>query len=188
MTIFSDMDGVLVDMPRRVAGLFNVDYERMRLNWKAGNPSMENELKISRSEFWKTINRDETFWYTLEPYPHLVQLLEAFRGFTVNILTSPSTNPNCAYGKMRWIQQYIPHLTPHVIICKDKFLLAKEGRILVDDTDKKIAAWDAVGQGYSITFPQPWNKNHMYADRAVEYVDEQLHLIKEEYSHKVAYA
>lgn len=188
MILFSDMDGVMVDMPRRVAGLFNVDYDLMRKSWKSGNPSMEAELKVSKSEFWRTINRCEPFWHTLDPYPYLNDLLNVFKGITVNILTSPATNPACAAGKMMWIQKYVPHLAPHMIICKDKFLLAKHGRILLDDTDKKIAAWDAVGEGYSITFPQPWNKNYMYADDPIGYVAEQLDIIKKDYSHKVVYA
>jgi 5'(3')-deoxyribonucleotidase len=187
--VFMDLDGVFVNLPKAVANIFGHDWDQMFKNWTPGNPDMEIELKISKSKFWKEINRYPSFWEDLEPYDHMYELLDILRGCTLKILTSPSTDVHCASGKMRWIKKYMPHMTPHTILCRDKFLLAQRGRVLLDDTDKQIAAWDNTESGaYSITFPQPWNKNYAYVDCQLDFVREQLNLIKENYNHQVQYA
>lgn len=185
LLIFLDMDGVIADFCRRAAILFNRDIDDMYHSWTPMN-DMYKELKISKSQFWSTIQKDKNFWEALQPYDHLNDLLNILRGYTVKILTSPSSDINCPSGKKAWLHRYVPHLESTAIIAKDKFLLAGKGRILIDDTDDKILSWnEASPEAYSITFPQPWNKNYEHRFSKLEFVKRELDRIKEEYNKNV---
>jgi hypothetical protein len=120
MIVFLDLDGVVVNFNASVCRLFNVDPIEIEKNWEPkGSYSFEQQLKIAKKDFWKTIHKDKSFWYDLQPYEYVSDLLKIFDGHTVYILTSPSPSSDCWAGKCEFVQKYLPHLYSTLIITKN---------------------------------------------------------------------
>jgi 5'(3')-deoxyribonucleotidase len=174
LKVMLDMDGVLVNMIQgTIKALGITDYEIPNgeydiTKWKGVN--------VTTAQFWKKVDEtNEHFWDNLEKYEwsdDLVKLCESYG--EIFILTSPSRNPYCLAGKLMWLNRHYPRLTRKIIMTPHKYLCAAPGRVLLDDSDKKIEKF-AEYNGGTILFPQPWNKNHILlpVDR-LKYVKQKL--------------
>jgi hypothetical protein len=63
----------------------------------------------------------------------------------------------CYEGKMDWLRQHMPSMVDKVIFTEHKHLLAAPGRVLYDDRDENIDAWEAAG-GIGRLVPRLWNR------------------------------
>jgi len=171
--IFVDMDGVLSDFVSAALQLHG------RLDalegWPPGVWDMPRVVGMSSADFWGRIaRRGEDFWAKLRPYPwadELIRLVQEFAPFT--ILSSPSNQPSCLSGKMVWLQKQFSPAFRDFLIGPPKYLCAKPGVVLIDDSDDNIARFRQHG-GEAILFPQPWNANHALTSDRLAYVREQL--------------
>lgn len=106
----------------------------------------------------------DTLWGTLPRFvwsesrraPWCGWLIDECRKYTddICVLTAPTRCPECAAGKVEWLNRNLPGM-PYVI-ARQKFRLARPDAILIDDAEHNLNAWT----GPSICFPQPWNYLH----------------------------
>ena len=179
--IFLDMDGVLTDFVRATLSLRG--QSDLLLTWPKGERDIHKVMGISKTEFWRIVdNQGADFWAGLPEFAWSKSLVALVREFApMTILTSPSLSPSCFEGKVRWLYENFPKVDgkrfSDFLIGRPKELLAKPGRILIDDSEANINAFRAAG-GEAILFPQPWNANFAIEDR-VNYVRAQLMLLAE---------
>jgi 5'(3')-deoxyribonucleotidase len=152
--LFLDMDGVLSDFVNpTLRRLGSSKTEADITHW-----DMPHVLGISAQEFWAAQNADERFWLDLPVYEGALEFYHTLTTMAdVHICTSPSLHPNCASHKLQWLEVHLGLAArKSAIVGSDKHLLSCMGRILIDDTEKKIAEWEREG-GWTFLFPRPWN-------------------------------
>lgn len=174
--IFLDMDGVLTDF---VSAALRVHGRPDALErWPAGERDVPKMLNLSRTQFWNVIDAQGAgFWESLEPFPWFSELIALAREFApVTILTAPSLAPHCLEGKVKWLHAHFPkdkgRLFTDYLIGSHKHLLARPGRVLIDDAESQVEAFRA-SDGSAILFPQIWNANFAIEDR-LAYVRDEL--------------
>ncbi len=182
--IFLDMDGVLTDF---VGAVLSLQGQKDLLStWPSGERNIHSVLGISKSEFWRIVeNQGADFWANLPEFEWSKNLVDLVRQFApMTILTSPSLSPSCFEGKVRWLYENFPKVNgkrfSDFLIGRPKELLAGPRRVLIDDSEANVAAFQIAG-GEAILFPQPWNANFAIRDR-LGYVQAQLGLLAEKYS------
>ncbi len=172
LTIFLDLDGVLVNFIGAVEDLLGVDLKDL------DSRSMGKYLGISDQEIWEEINNDGSrFWSQAELYPWAQETLDICYNTTPDLFlaTSPSNHPSCVKGKHELILNKMPKelhrrffLGPH----KERF--AKDhNTILIDDSDKNCKAFRDAG-GTAIVFPQLWNSAADHVSNRMDYLRHQL--------------
>ena len=166
MRVLLDMDGVLSDMTTPIQEMYNLG------PWPPGAgyeiQTVYPQLTMSANKFWQSFD-SEDFWAHL-PWTHdgkiILKMVE--RHFKeINICTSPTLNPYCASGKIRWINNNIPLYRRRFFIGPQKWHLASPGHLLIDDHDKNVKLFREKG-GHAILVPRPWNSLH--AEHTVEYL------------------
>lgn len=160
------MDGVLVNFVEGFRELVNLEIINAKgdnltdWDWAYSHSYAQTTkpIKLSQRQIWDKIDgAGESFWENLEKFPHSDELVNfCFENFDTHILTSPSSNPVCASGKMKSIKKHYPHLLKKMIITKNKYLCAAPGRILVDDNTGKINKFNKFG-GDGMLFPTFYN-------------------------------
>ncbi len=156
--VFIDLDGVLADFhtsAMRIHGRMDA-----LKAWPPGEWDIEKVVGCTVDEFWKKIDDDHSFWPWLEPTAWKDELLAMSASFfdRMSFLTSPSRHPLCFSGKRAWAIRHLPE-NANLILCKTKDLIAREDRLLIDDSDKNVKAWEGAG-GKAILFPRMWNALH----------------------------
>jgi 5'(3')-deoxyribonucleotidase len=169
MRCFVDMDGVLVDFVGGALRRHNREVE----NWPAGEFNMAKVLAMPKRQFWDGLGRAE-FWATLEATPEaheLIALLEAeFGSWELCILSSPTRDPQCAAGKVEWLQRCLPEYQRRFLIGPEKRFCAGPECLLIDDADHNVDRFREAG-GCAILFPRPWNRLHSITDPLAHVVD-----------------
>jgi len=153
--IFLDMDGVLCDF---VSAAFSAHGSTFNpQEYPRGEFAIESVLGCTTKEFWRRIDfAGEYFWEHLEPYPWAEVLFrELQRVDEVIIATSPSRSPASYAGKQRWLR-YMGMNGVQSMFGSRKYLMAKPGRVLVDDGEHNVTPWIREG-GQAVLVPQPWN-------------------------------
>ncbi|MHC4640089.1 MAG: hypothetical protein ACYS32_00490 [Planctomycetota bacterium] len=152
--LFLDMDGVITDFDAGIRDWYDVPW--YPTEW---NIPYKHVFNKTVNEFWQGINY-ATFWSNL-PWTaegkRIVYMVEPFRP----TILSAAVQDCALIGKRLWLEKNYPS-----IITENRFLFAgqKEAKasvagpdkILIDDNEDTIAAWDAAG-GTGILFPRPWN-------------------------------
>jgi hypothetical protein len=156
--IILDLDGVLVNhhygILRTFPGLrkqYDAFERPVPWNWAS---------RILDDDIWKKL--PSTWWEALPWTPEgrrILDLCEEKFGTDICLATSPSESPAAAYGKMLWIEQYLPEYLGRCQIGRSKHLLGQPGRILIDDSEDNIEKFCSRG-GTGILVPRPWNRNH----------------------------
>lgn len=177
MIINIDMDGVLVDL----TGSINDSVRRGRpltipmgvydLNTIFGL-DIEKKLAVASDTWWANCKR--TSFAT-----DLVELvMDRFEASSIRILTK-YVSPACAAGKIVWMKYNYPRIAEQIVLVSDDKSFACRGDdILVDDYEKNINTWRAVG-GIGILVPAPWN-SYGNADPMVA-IEQQMRGIKDSY-------
>ena len=163
--IFLDMDGVLVDFlggALRLWGITRIEFDARQV---AGVWDITEALEVSHTEFWGRIGDEGiAFWEDLEPLPWWKELVAVADDLADEwfLASSPSWCPTSHAGKVRWIQSRFGERFDRFSLCPHKYLLAQEGAVLVDDSEKNCGRFmfDKEGRptgGEAIVFPSPHN-------------------------------
>ena len=149
-TIFCDMDGVLCD--------FDLGYKDLT------GKSTDEANTVGKSYFWKLFREnvsenEKEFWANLEWQPGGKELWGYIEQYKPNILSSPAIdfnlpqdqqlNPDfnqAIQGKKMWIAKNLSNVGKEIFVpAVQKSAFAKPNRILIDDMQKNIDAWNAAG-------------------------------------------
>ena len=147
MTVYLDMDGVIVDFFGGIAKKFNVDH------WKS--------IQDREIAFATLANTD--FFYNLDIFPETYSIVKFVKKISNNdwgICSSPlrGDNYNSAYWKRQWLNRWdiIPPLVENMIFTGNKHKyainpLTRKPNILIDDKPENIQRWIKAG-GIGIRF------------------------------------
>jgi 5'(3')-deoxyribonucleotidase len=173
-TLFIDMDGVLVDT---VVGFCEL-HKKSNPYLKTKNLGIYNLCKIWNMElsvFWKNCGYD--FWLGLgidHKARGLLSLAEQLFGENVFFCTSPCKTQGCLEGKRAWVNRHFPEYIDRVIFTKHKYLLSKQGTILLDDYDKNCEEFIRLGSGIAILYPRLWNSDFALNKQSFKIVADKL--------------
>ena len=176
MKLYVDMDGVLSNFEKGCKDIFDWP------NKELGKEDISSFLGLTKRDFWKKIDSyGEKWWAELEQEEWFDELLEVINFYDSNwkILSSPSRSPYAASGKILWLQKRFGHDFKrfHITPAKNKCDLANRQSVLIDDNDDNCREFREK-LGYSVLFPTKRNNNINFDDQKIEYVKNQLHLIK----------
>jgi 5'(3')-deoxyribonucleotidase len=177
--IFIDLDGVLSDFEKAACKLCDLDIEDpgVREHLKSGG---RIDKYVSDDDMWAKINEEGSkFWENLELFPWAKDLYNTMKKKSdlVAFLTSPSYEPDCAAGKVKWITKNFD--TTDFIITPEKHFCATPNSILIDDSQAKLDKFAKYG-GNTFLWPNSLvfednNKNsEKVIEDLVEYIDELL--------------
>ena len=110
-------------------------------------------------DFWSYFEKD--FWVNIprsDEFDDLLDIARIMFGYdNTYILTSPIVDPQCAAGKIEWIEKNLPKelhrnyvITPHKELCKI------DGALLIDDNMDNIKKFDS-GMTAALAVSRPWN-------------------------------
>lgn len=172
--VLLDMDGVIVDWTSGVLnhlrGLVDhkilvaykeeyakaLNHQECKLDY-----AIDRNMGISRDAFWALLS-NEAFWENLPKFPWSDQLISMAYDYGWYLCTSPTLAPECASGKMKWIQHEFGKSFRHFVITPKKQLV--QG-VLIDDR------WYKDDQ---IIFPAPWNKYKSFVRDPINYIYSEL--------------
>ena len=163
-----DMDGVLCDFVAGVAHLFRVEREKIR------SIRCWEDIGKQEDDFWDTIDKAGFglygFWHGLPALPWASRLVAAAKegGARVLAASNPGTSPWAHVGKPMWLRDHFPDID--FCLCSDKSILARTGRLLVDDFPQSVKAWRLKG-GHALLFPQPWNGGEPVEDAIADVIE-----------------
>jgi len=165
--IFVDMDGVLsnfFDAALAAHGSDGSGYPR-------GLYQIEQYLDITANEFWRVIDEQgEDFWSGMSMCEGADALWELVLPHKPIILTSPSMNPLCLSGKLKWMQNVFHEKFRDYIFCpaQHKHLLANhKNSILIDDRQSNVDDWHKAG-GIGVLWPHIGNEHEGNVDSTIE--------------------
>jgi len=133
LTIYCDLDGVLVDFDKKVRQTFNVSPEVLL--------SKENQ-----KEGWEAINQIPHFWYDMEWTKDGKKLWSFLQSLNipVKILTTPAPSvKDCKSDKLRWVDEQLGDV--QVIFAQNKEKYANSNSILIDDRFDNIEKFNDKG-------------------------------------------
>jgi len=151
--IFVDLDGVLTNWIKDATEICGIDLfdEEERQKLKDNNCLINEKIGYTDKFLWESIEKKgEDFWTNLESFSWTKRLIERCKKEKhFCLLTSPSQDPECASGKVKWINKELGKDFRDFLIGSPKYFCADENSILIDDMNKNIEAFeDAGGNGF----------------------------------------
>lgn len=165
--IYLDMDGVLADF---MEGFINVHQRDDLMDAFRRNEFPTtwdfNGVFGDESTWWDKVDEaGEIFWEYLNAYQWVNRLVMEINmtGIPWYVCTTPRFSRSCMAGKFAWLEHHLDKF--NLIMARDKWRLAHEDALLIDDSDKNCTKFHKAG-GQTILFPQPWNNNReLVSDR-----------------------
>ena len=145
LTVYLDMDGVLADFDKKTIELIG---------------KMLREFPTSK-EGWDAMADHRNIYELLEPMPDAVELVNGVitlckvHNVNYGVLTAiPKIGkiPDAKIHKVKWIKNTFPELSHNFNIgphAQHKQFHAREGDVLIDDSELNIPQWNDAG-GYGI--------------------------------------
>ena len=139
--IFCDMDGVLVDFDQGYEDLTkkstsHKDVQDKNDFWRLLDKSLE-EKGLTEYDYWVNLPWIEPDGRTLWKY---------IAGYKPYILTAPSRDPGSKIAKREWVEKELPEAKNIYFKRADlKPEFSGKNRILIDDREDTIKAWNARG-------------------------------------------
>lgn len=165
MIILLDMDGVIADFVGRSIEVAGLPVTSEMINkWDYFDEYM------SSKEFWDKIDNHEGYWENLDPYPWADDLVRTCKSLgTVYYASAPALHHNCCEGKIKWLRKhgFMSKSKNTYMFGPDKWLMARKGRILIDDSQENIKNFNYAG-GIGYLFPQTWNNGEIKIDRVTD--------------------
>lgn len=182
MTIFIDLDGVLVSFLESACPIFGTTLEELMERWPAGVWPMDEVLGITANEFYEKIEaQGPEYWANCKPYPWTDELWNMCEKIAPTfILSTPTYDPSCLAGKLMWLQRWKGKGFRNYILTPHKERCARHDRLLIDDRDDNIKSFCEHG-GRGILFPAHTNSKHVYKNNPMEYVREELEKWRSDY-------
>lgn len=183
--IFLDVDGVLADWTAGVCRLARKDPEEVYANWQPGE-AIHDQLGITKSQMWRAIETSgERFWANLDPLPWARDLWALCNEYApTTILTSPSLDPACLAGKLRWLNYHLGDgkAFRDYLIGPNKYVVAGPGKLLIDDHARNCDKFVEAG-GASIVFPTLHAGSGRYDLADLDGLDDPLAYVAERLEH-----
>ena len=134
-TIYSDMDGVLVD--------FNERFKR----FSGGISPKDYEDKYGREKFWDLIDKETgvRFWVGMPWMSDGKQLWDYIKTYNPTLLSSPSRSNSSRMGKRIWRKRNLPSTKLVLAQASKKQNYANPDSILIDDRASNVDQWVKAG-------------------------------------------
>lgn len=155
--IFLDLDGVVTNWVKGATEALHlrIDDPKVRSQIKKGKRI--EDFVGGTDNMWRMIeNYGEDWWVDLETFPWSMKLFEELRrrAGLFSILTSPSRNPICASGKMKWMKKHFGEDFKDFLIGSVKHLCACPNSLLINDDRNNVLKFRQHG-GYAFRWPDP---------------------------------
>ena len=134
-TIYSDMDGVLVD--------FNKRFEQF-----SDNIAPQDYVdKFGLEAFWDLIDNKTgvRFWVGMDWMSDGKEYWNYIKKYNPMLLSSPSRKNESRLGKRIWAKRNMPGTKVILAYAENKKNYANANSILIDDMEKNIDQWRAAG-------------------------------------------
>lgn len=157
LKVFIDLDGVCAFWEKGAAEVCGIDIEDPDIRESIKGGKRIETFVGGDSKMWPLIDQEgEKWWENLEKLPWTDRLIKEIKKRTGNFsfLTSPSNNPLCAAGKIKWIKKHFGEDFKDFLIGKNKHLCASSNTVLIDDDKKKCKKFEEYG-GVSFLWPNP---------------------------------
>lgn len=164
--IFLDLDGVLTNWVSSCVALFGRTEEEVISHWEPGVFDICSSLGITEEEMWDKVNAaGVAYWANLPETPWARELYDGcIKIAPTYFLTKPSHDAQSLAGKLIWIHRFTGNPKfKNFLIGAPKFLCAKPGHVLIDDSDKNVDEFRDNG-GIGICLPAVWNRMHSYVE------------------------
>ena len=133
-TIYSDMDGVLVD--------FNKRFKR----FSDGISPTEYEQKFGKDKFWELVDGvGVRFWVGMDWMSDGKQLWNYIKEYNPTLLSSPSRSNHSRMGKRIWRKRNLPSTKLILAQAANKQNYADPDSILIDDRESNVDQWIKAG-------------------------------------------
>jgi hypothetical protein len=155
LRIFLDLDGVCCFWEKSAAKTLGIDLEDKKIREQVKNGKRLESFVGGDEVMWPKIDKEgPEWWENLEKLPWADDLIELAKssGKDFCFLTSPSNNPDCASGKIKWIKKHLGDDFKNFLIGKQKHMCASPNSILIDDDKKKCKKFEDYG-GHSFLWP-----------------------------------
>lgn len=137
--VYCDMDGVLTDLFGAVGAITGETYD-------SNFPAMKALVKLRRSpEFRDDPDFAVSFWENLPWTKNGKKLWSAILPYKPLILTGAIKGIGAEQGKRKWAARELGYSPGQVIMSRTKGDYAGDGNVLIDDSRKNIAEWEASG-------------------------------------------
>jgi len=133
--LFLDCDGVLADFDagaRKVLGTDVATFER----------------RHGKAAFWKKLATTRNFYSSLPKMADADELFAAVRHLNPTILTGLPIGKWAAPQKVAWAAEHFPGVPIITCMARDKFRHMTGADVLVDDSERHMAAWEQAGGVY----------------------------------------
>ena len=148
--VFYDMDNTIAEMHKKLTGIYS---GRVK-NYDPVNEEEDFQMKEKLAE--------DGFFQDLTVIQRANSVLKKLikNGYDVRILSQPMPRDSSIDEKNYWLNKYFPFIPRYNrIFTFDKWLLAREGRVLVDDNPSHLITWQQYG-GTAICFKRGYNKDY----------------------------
>jgi 5'(3')-deoxyribonucleotidase len=180
MILLVDMDEVLTDFVGGCLDMYGRSPKWFEANHQPGVWSIVQTLGVTDSELWRDINALGTrFWLGLRPTPWAYELRGFLHQFPRNswyVVSSPGHGEAAHSGKRQWLRKFFYSDFRNFIFTSDKWLLAKPGRVLIDDRESSIEVFRE-HDGHGIVFPSLLNSLYEHRGNPLMYVKGQIHAL-----------
>jgi hypothetical protein len=134
-TIYSDMDGVLVDFDER--------FKR----FSGGISPKDYEDKYGKDKFWDLIDKETgvRFWVGMPWMSDGKQLWDYIKTYNPTLLSSPSRSNSSRMGKRIWRKRNLPSTKLVLAQASKKQNYANPDSILIDDRASNVDQWIKAG-------------------------------------------
>jgi len=161
-----DMDDVIADLQQEWIRRYNKDYNDNLDYRKIDLWNIEKHIRPECGSKIRDYFKEPTFYFNLKPIDGAIEgIYKIMNILDINkIRICTYCLWDAVYGfseKIMWIEKHIPELRDKVIIAKDKYLLARHDRILIDDAPHNLNEFSQFN-GTSIVFDKSYNKELPY--------------------------
>ena len=123
---------------------------------------LTGEDAYTRESFWDRFTRED--WANVPETPEFPWLLEQCERLVgrenILIATSPTKDPECAAGKVDWIQEHFPSwMHRQYAITPRKWFFGHDRDSLLVDDNAENARLFVLNGGQALLVPRPWNEH-----------------------------
>lgn len=138
--IYLDLDGVFVDFNKKMIELLGPDYKKLNVHTFWREVGKEKNLFLDLDETEDAQSLFQSIKQIAEEAKQELSFLTAIPYSTGNLSTSRD-------DKIAWVRKHLSKIIPVYTVVGgiNKAKYAKEGDILIDDTEKNLVAWGNVG-------------------------------------------
>ena len=147
LELFIDMDNTVVNFDKHVIDIMNKD-KGMNYNWEDNTDWWWQDTGVEKEYFEEVITRQGTF-LNCEPVEGAIEYIDKLykEGCKITFLTLPQwDNMYCVIEKIEWLKSHFEWFdeNKHIVLTKQKHLLYKPFRVLIDDTISYLDTWKSI--------------------------------------------